>query len=46
MKISGKQTAAHLVVYKALSSPFSQTPLYCFDTVLLVISIPDANAHS
>ncbi|MPC27137.1 hypothetical protein E2C01_020299 [Portunus trituberculatus] len=31
MKISGNQTAANLVIYKALSSPFSQLPMYRFD---------------
>ncbi|MPC95173.1 hypothetical protein E2C01_090371 [Portunus trituberculatus] len=39
VKISGNQTAAYLVVYKALSSPFSQPPLYRSDTVLLVIPV-------
>ncbi|MPC70322.1 hypothetical protein E2C01_064566 [Portunus trituberculatus] len=39
VKISGNQKAAHLVEYKALSSPFLQPPLYHFDAVLLVILI-------
>ncbi|MPC72800.1 uncharacterized protein E2C01_067113 [Portunus trituberculatus] len=39
MKVSGNQTAAHLIVYKALSSPFLQPPLYHSDIVLLVIPV-------
>ncbi|MPC59351.1 hypothetical protein E2C01_053368 [Portunus trituberculatus] len=31
--------AVHMVIYKALSSPFLQPSLYCSDTVLPVILV-------
>ncbi|MPC30110.1 hypothetical protein E2C01_023366 [Portunus trituberculatus] len=37
--MSGNQMAAHLVIYKALSSPFSQLPLYRPNVPLLVKSV-------